>query len=67
LVGKDDVHVDHEKIKAIQEWYTPKPVGEVRSFHDLTSFYRHLVQDFFTIATPLNDLVKGVAFVWGEK
>jgi hypothetical protein len=46
------------KIKAIQEWLTPKTISEVRSFHGLTSFYKRFVKDFRTLATPLNEIVK---------
>jgi len=58
MVGKDGVHVDPGKIKAIQEWPTPTIVGEVCNFHGLAGFYRRFVQDFCTKTTPLNDLVK---------
>ena len=52
----------------IQEWPTPKNVGEVRSFHGLASFYRRFVPNFSTLASPLNELVKkDVSFNWGEK
>nr|KYP59225.1 Retrovirus-related Pol polyprotein from transposon 412 family [Cajanus cajan] len=62
------VHVDPEKIKVIQEWPTPKSVGDIRSFHGLASFYRRFVPNFSTLASTLNELVKkNVEFQWGEK
>ena len=68
MVSKNGVHVDLEKIKAIQEWPTPKSVGDIRSFHGLASFYRRFVPNFSTLASPLNELVKkNVAFTWGER
>jgi len=67
VVSKNGVHVDPEKIKSIQEWPTPKSVGDIRSFHGLASFYRRFVPNFSTLALPLNELVKkNVAFTWGE-
>ncbi|XP_068476613.1 uncharacterized protein [Phaseolus vulgaris] len=68
IVNKKGVHVDPEKIKAIQEWPTPQNVGDVRSFHGLASFYRHFVPNFSSLASPLNELVKkDTKFCWGEK
>jgi len=52
---RNGVHVDPTKIKAIQEWPTPKNVGEVKSFHGLASFYRRFVPNFSTLASPLNE------------
>ena len=60
--------MDPKKIKAIQEWLTPKNVGEVRSFQGLTNFYRKFVPSFSSLASPLNELVmKDATFIWGEK
>ena len=42
IVNNKGVHVDPAIIKAIQEWPTPKNVGDVRSFHELTSFIEDL-------------------------
>ena len=68
VVNKNWVHVDPEKIKAIQEWPTPQNVGDVRSFHGLASFYRRFVPNFSSLASPLNELVKkDTPFCWNEK
>jgi len=68
VVNKNGVHVDLEKIKAIQEGPTPKSAGDIRSFHGLASFYKRFVPTFCTLALPLNELVKkNVAFTWGER
>ena len=68
VVSSKGVQVDEEKVKAIQEWPTPKSVTEVRSFHGLASFYRQFVKDFSTLAAPLNEVIKkNVVFKWGEK
>ena len=39
IIGKDGVHMDNSKIKAILEWPEPKNVKEVRSFLEFANFY----------------------------
>jgi hypothetical protein len=50
--------MDEENIRAIQEWFTPKSITEVRSFHGLTSFYRRFVKYFSTLTTLSIELLK---------
>jgi len=68
MVNKNGVHVDPEKIKAIQEWSVPKSVGDIHNFNGLASFYRRFVPNFSTLASPLNELIKkDTPFEWGDK
>ncbi|KAF8081445.1 hypothetical protein N665_0886s0005 [Sinapis alba] len=66
IVSADDIKVDQETVKAIEEWVSPKAMSEVRSFHGLDGFYRRFM-DFSTIAAPLNRVIKKyVGFKWEE-
>ena len=67
VVSSKGFQVDEEKVKAIQEWPTPKSVTKVRSFCGLASFYRRFVKDFITLAAPLNEVIKKMLFSNGGR
>jgi len=52
-------------VEVIQGWPILKTVTQLRTFLGLARFYGHFVQDFSTIAAPLNELAKKrVHFSW---
>src|SRR5207247_6261986 len=59
------IRPDLEKVKAVEDWPTPRTVREVRSFIGFTNFYRTLIKGYGGIAAPLTKLTrKEVPYVW---
>jgi len=56
IVGKGQVKIEQEKIKAVKEWKTPTKVKDVESFLGFTNFYQRFIQNFSHIAKLLNKL-----------
>jgi hypothetical protein len=62
------VSASPDKVKAVQNYLTPKGVKDVRAFLGLTSFYRKLVPKFAELAKPLTTLTrKDQEFYWGPE
>ena len=60
--------MDPEKIRVILDWPTPRSVLEVRSFHDLASFYRKFIKGFSQICALVIETIKerNQSFKWIE-
>ena len=68
VISAQGIHVDSQKVAAVENWEQPRTVTEVRSFLGLASYYRWFVKDFSVIALPLMRLTrKDVKFEWDNK
>ena len=67
IVGKGQIKMEQEKIKAVKEWKTPRKVKDMESFLGFANFYRHFIQNFSHIAKPLNELKGKKEWKWEEK
>lgn len=56
--------VDPAKVKDIVEWLKPINIHEVRSFNDLTSFYRWFIRGFNTVTAPIIDCIRKWELHW---
>lgn len=64
VVSATGIRVGEEKVKAINERSIPKFVGEMRSFHGLTTFYCCFVKISSTLVTPIIECMKMENFEW---
>ena len=68
IISKEGIYVDPEKIEAIMNWPTPRNVTDVRSFMELTGYYRRFIEGFSKVAHAITSLQKkGVKFEWTSR
>ena len=67
VVGKEQVKMEQEKIKAVKEWRTPTRVKDVESFLGFANFYQRFIYNFSHTARPLNELKGKKEWKWEEE
>ena len=68
IVSSQGIHIDEEKVRAIWDWPIPKSATEVRSFHELATFYQRFIRNFSSLVAPMTDcLKKKGSFVWTDE
>jgi len=66
VLTETGIEVQEEKVKAVQNWPTPRNLTELRSFVGLCSYYRRFISGFANLAAPLHALTrKNARFSWG--
>ena len=54
--------MDPRKIEAILSWLVPKSLHDVRSFHELASFYRCFINNFSSLIALVTECLKAGKF-----
>jgi len=67
IVGKGQVKIEQEKIKAIKEWKTPMKIKNIKSFLGFANFYQEFIQNFSHMARLLNELKGKKEWTWNEE
>jgi len=67
IVGKGQVKMEQEKIKAVKEWKTPTKIKDVESFLGFANFYRRFIHNFSHTAKPLNELKEKKEWKWEKE
>ena len=67
VVGKGQIQIKQEKIKAVNKWKMPTRVKDVENFLGFANFYRHFIQNFSHTTKPLNKLKGKKEWKWKEK
>jgi len=67
VIGRGEIQMENNKVKAVKEWKTLTKIKEVESFLWFMNFYRCFIKNFSHIARPLNKLKKKKEWKWEEE
>ena len=60
FVGRNDVRMDLDKVKIIQEWPVPTTKKHIESFLGTTVYNSHFCSKYARFAGPFHDFIKGL-------
>lgn len=64
VLSPQGIHMSDDKLKAIQDWPTPKSKHDVQVFMGFCNFYRRFIEGFSRIAKPMYELTGSVPWNW---
>jgi len=67
IVGKGQIKMEQEKIKAVKEWKMPTKVKDMESFLGFANFYQCFIHNFSYTARPLNELKGKKKWKWEQE
>lgn len=67
IISTQGLRTDPDKVRAIQEFPTPKKVKHLRAFLGLCNFYRRFIPSYSLHTQPLCELLKQNCWGWGNR
>ena len=67
IVGKEQVQMEQDKVKAVKKWKMPTKIKEMENFLGFVNFYWRFIQTFSHTAKPLNNLKEKKKWKWKEE
>jgi len=67
VIGRGQVQMEADKVKAVKEWKMPTKIKEVESFLEFANFYRQFIKNFSYTAKLLNELKGKKEWKWEEE
>jgi len=67
VIGRGQVQMEANKVKAIKKWKIPTKIKEVKSFLRFTNFYKWFIKNFSHMEKLLNELKGKKEWKWEEK
>jgi len=67
IVGKGQIKMEQEKIKAVKDWKIPTKTKDMESFLGFANFYQCFIKNFSYMAKPLNELKGKKEWKWEEE
>lgn len=58
-VGNGVIDLEKAKVAVVKDWALPRTRTELQQFLGFVNFYRHFINNFAHVATPLTDLLRG--------
>ena len=63
VVNKDGIEINPSKIEAIFNWLILSLIHDIKSFHELTFFYKRFLREFSSIMVLIIECLKGDKFI----
>lgn len=67
IIGKGQLKVDEEKVRAVREWKTPSNTKELQRFLELVNYYREFIEGLAKLRRPLYEVKDKETLTWTQE